>query len=160
MIVLMIVSIIVIRIMEGNGMDIGTVAIHLANGQPLVARCEEAPHGMRFVPAINASDLIDEARRVLAAQGVDLSEDGLYLCPIHLSEAAEFPPLALPADAISFGSARTILYPDVSTNTGWQRVRRDAEAGRLRVYRVGRDRYVSRADVMQLAQERTAAPVV
>ena len=139
-------------------MDIGTIAIHLANGTPLVSRCEEAPNGVRFVPAMNATQLIDEARRVLAAQGVDLSEDGLYLCPNHLIEAAQFPPLSLPADAITFGTARTILYPDASSNTGWQRVRRDVEAGRLRVYRVGSGldttRYVSRAEVMQLAQER------
>jgi hypothetical protein len=141
-------------------MNIGTIAIHLTHGTPLVSRCEEAPNGLRFVPATNAADLIDEARRVLELQGVDLDEDGLYLCPQHLSEAAQFPALALPADAITFGTARTILYPDVSTNTGWQRVRRDAEAGRLRVYSVGTGldttRYVSRAEVMRLAQARAS----
>lgn len=138
-------------------MDIGAIALHLANGTPQVARCEEAPHGMRFVPAINAAELIDEASRVLAAQGVDLRDDGLYLCPNHLIERAQFAPVSLPADAISFGSARTLLYPEVSSNTGWQRVRRDVDAGRLRVYRVDRERYVSRAEVMQFIGERTAA---
>jgi hypothetical protein len=141
-------------------MDIGTVAIHLSHGTPLVSRCEEAPNGLRFVPATNAAELVDEARRVLALQGVDLSEDGLYLCPDHLIAAAQLPPLSLPADAITFGAARAILYPDVSPNTGWQRVRRDAAAGHLRVYRIGNGldvtRYVSRAQVMQLAQERAA----
>src|SRR5262245_21629962 len=145
-------------------MDIGTIVIHLSQGTPVVSRCEEAPNGFRFVPATNAAELEDAARRVLTLQGVDLREDGLYLCPTELSEAAQLPPLAVPADAITFGAARAILYPDVSPNTGWQRVRRDVAAGQLRVYRVGNGvdvtRYVSRAQVLRLAQERAANSAV
>lgn len=142
-------------------MDIGTVAIYLSHGSPLVARCEDAPQGMRFIPATNAGQLADAAQQVLVAQGVDMHDDGLYLCPNELIETAQFPPLSLPADAVTFGTARSLLYPDVSPNTGWQRVRRDVDAGRLRVYRVGRGlnttRYVSRAEVVQLAQHHTAS---
>lgn len=130
--------------------------IRLTNGQPVVTRSDNMPNGVRFVPATNADELTDAVRRVLAAQGVALDDAGLYLCPTELHESAQFPPLALPADAITFGTARTILYPEVSTNTGWQRDHRLVDAGRLRVYRVGSGldttRSVSRAAVMQLAR--------
>ena len=139
-------------------MDVGTIAIYLSDGTPLVARCDEAPHGLTFVPALNAPALVDAARRVLALEGVDLRADGLYLCPDELSAQAQFPPITLPGDLISYASARTILYPDVdSKNTGLQRVRRDVHAGRLRAYRIGSGQemrqFVSRAQVLQLAAQ-------
>lgn len=67
----------------------------------------------------------------------------------------------LPADAITYGQARELLYPDASVNTGWQRVRRDAKAGKLRVWRIGIGQdsryYLSRAEVVKLAEERTVS---
>ena len=145
---------------KGDRMDIGTIALHVADGTPRVVRCEAAPQGLRLVLALNTALLTEQAQQALAAQGIAGDEDGLYLCPDELQAAAQFPALALPADAITYGTARTILYPDVSTNTGWQRVRRDVEAGHLRVYRVGigqeMRRYVSRAEVMQRAEAQTA----
>lgn len=139
-------------------MDIGMIVIHVANGTPVVARCEEATQGMRLVPATNAVELADEAARVLSVRGISLDEDGLYLSTDQLQAVAQFPSLAFPADAITFSVARDMLYPDVSSNTGWQRVRRDTETGLLRVWRVGIGhdvrRYVSRADVQQLAASR------
>jgi hypothetical protein len=51
---------------------------------------------------------------------------------------AQFPPITLPGDLISYASARTLLYPDLeSKNTGLQRVWRDVQAARLRAYRIG-----------------------
>jgi hypothetical protein len=142
-------------------MDIGTVAIYLSQGTPLVARCEQAPHGVTFVPAINAADLVDAARRVLELDGVDLREDGLYPCPDELSAAAQFPPITLPGDLITYAAARDMLYPTVdSKNTGLQRVRRDVQAGRLRAYRIGSGlelrQFVSRAQVQALIAARTS----
>jgi hypothetical protein len=141
-------------------MDSGTIGIHLVDGTPRVVRCEAAPHGLRLVPAFNTALLTAQAQQALHAQGVALHEDGLYHCPADLQAAAQFPAPTLPADAITYGTARTILYPDVSTNTGWQRVRRDVAAGHLRVYQVGigQDvrRYVSRAEVLQRAERQTA----
>jgi len=139
-------------------MDIGMIVIHLAVGTPVVSRCEQAPTGTRLIAATNAAALAQAAQKVLHGQGVALHEDGIYLCSDQLQALAEFPPLVLPADAISFGDARAILYPDASYNTGWQRVHRDVEAGRLHVYRVGigqsTRQYVSRADVQKLADRR------
>jgi hypothetical protein len=142
-------------------MDIGTVAIYLSNGRPLVARCEESPRGMTFVPAANAAALEVAARRVLELDGVDMGEDGLYLCPDELIEAAEFPPITLPGDLIAYTAARQLLYPDATPNTGLQRVRRDVQAGRLQAYRIGSGQamrqFVSRAQVRQLARNQAAA---
>jgi hypothetical protein len=61
-------------------MDVGTIAIYLSGGTPLVARCDEVPGGVAFVPALNADALTEAARRVLELECVDLSGDGLYLC--------------------------------------------------------------------------------
>jgi hypothetical protein len=136
-------------------MDIGTIVIYVTDATPLVARCEDAPaQGYRFVPATNATALIPAAQQVLALEGVQGTEDGVYLCPLELMEQAEFPPLTVPGDLISFARARDILYPDLPPNTGWQRVRRDVNAGRLRAYRVELDadarEYVSRTAALQL----------
>ena len=142
-------------------MDIGTVAIYLSSGRPLVARCEESPRGMTFVPAANAAVLEAAARRVLELDGVAMGEDGLYLCPDELIEAAEFPPITLPGDLITYAAARQLLYPDATPNTGLQRVRRDVQAGRLQAYRIGcgqeMRQFVSRAQVRQLARNQAAA---
>lgn len=145
-------------------MDVGTIAIYLSGGTPLVARCDEASSGLTFVPALNANALVEAARRVLELEGVDLNADGLYLCPDELSAEAQFPPITLPGDLISFTTARTLLYPEVdSKNTGLQRVRRDVQAGRLRAYRIGLGhelrQFVSRAQVLQLAAQQAVATV-
>jgi hypothetical protein len=145
-------------------MDVGTIAIYLSGGTPLVARCDEAAGGLTFVPALNADALVEAAHRVLELEGVDLTADGLYLCPDELSAEALFPPITLPGDLVSFATARALLYPEVaSKNTGLQRVRRDVQAGRLRAYRVGLGhelrQFASRAQVLQLAaQQAVAAP--
>lgn len=143
-------------------MDVGTIAIYLSGGTPLVARCDEAAGGLTFVPALNADALVGAAHRVLELEGVDLSANGLYLCPDELSAEAQFPPITLPGDLISLATARTLLYPEVdSKNTGLQRVRRDVQAGRLRPYRIGLGhelrQFVSRAQVLQLAAQQAAA---
>lgn len=137
-------------------MDIGTVAILLSEGKPLVSRCEVAPHGIVFVPATNAQELIPEACHILELDGIDLGDTGLYLCPNHLIEAAEFPSIQLPGDLVTYAAARDILYPDVSLNTGLQRIRRDVQAGRLQAYRIGYGtelrQFVSRGQVRVLAR--------
>lgn len=142
-------------------MDIGTVVIYVTDATPRVSRCEEAPfHGYRFVPATNAAALIPAAQQVLDIEGVPGGQDGVYLCPLELMQQAEFPPLTVPGDLISFARARDLLYPELPANTGWQRVRRDVNAGRLRAYRVELDAdardYVSRAAVLQLRQSMEA----
>ena len=145
-------------------MDIGTIVIHVTSGRPVVSRCEEAPTGIRLLPAANAAALAAQATLALDNQGVSLNEEGLYLSSDELQAAAIFPPMELPADAITYGAARTILYPDMIPNTGWQRVRRDVESGKLRVWRVGigqdRRQYVSRADIMRLVDKRTVPALV
>lgn len=144
-------------------MDIGMIVIHLAGGVATVSRCEDAPSGVRLVAALNAPALADQAAQVLLDQKVGLSEDGVYLCTDELQAAADFPPLVLPADAITFGEARKILYPEVSPNTAWQRVHRDMKARRFRVYRVGIGQgirtYVSRSEIEALAEARAAEGV-
>lgn len=141
-------------------MDIGMIVIHLAGGGAVVCRCEKERAGMRLTPAANAAELAAQAALALADQGVTLDEAGLYLCPDDLQLAAQLPPLTLPADSITFGAARALLYPEASSNTGWQRVHRDVKAGRLRVWRVGigqdTRQYVSRAEVLGLVERRAA----
>lgn len=140
-------------------MDVGAIVIYVAHGQPNIVRCETAGEGTRLIPATNTAAFDAELRRVLDTQGVTLDVDGLYPCPVHLKEVAEFPSLTLPNDLISLAAARDILYPDVSTKTGWARVHTDVEKGRLRAYRIGLDvkRLVSRAQVMQLAALQASA---
>ena len=145
-------------------MDVGTIAITLQDGTPLVARCDALPEGLTFVPALNADELVPWARRVLESDGVDMREDGLYLSSNDLSAAARFPPLVLPGDLISYATARELLYPDVARNTGFQRVIRDVSAGRLQTYRIGigqdMRRFLSRAQVQQLLEERRTSATV
>lgn len=140
-------------------MDIGIVVIHVTGGRPVVSRCEEAPSGLRLVPAANAADLEAQAAALLHELQAPLDEDGIYVCTNELQAAAQFGPLVLPADAITFGQARALLYPDASVNTGWQRVRRDAKAGTLRLWRIGIGQesryYLSRAEVLRLVEERS-----
>ncbi len=142
-------------------MDIGIVVIHVTGGKALVSRCEEAPNGVRLVPAANAADLEPQAATFMQGLNVSFDQDGIYVCSDALQAAAQFAPLTLPADAITYGQARQLLYPDVSVNTGWQRVRRDAKAGKLRVWRTGIGHesryYLSRAEVLKLVEERTVA---
>lgn len=139
-------------------MDIGMIIIHVTGGKPVVSRCEEAPGGMALAPALNAADLEAQAMRVMQGHGATLDQDGVYLCTDQLQAAAQFGPLTLPADAITYAEARQLLYPDVSPNTGWQRVNRDAKAKKLRVWRVGfgqhTRQYLSRAEVVRLLEER------
>lgn len=141
-------------------MDIGQIVVHLAHGVTTIARCDESPHGLRLTPAQNAEHLHEQARDWLVSQEIGLNEDGLYLCSDELQIEAQFPPITLPGDAITYAEARDILYPDLSPNAGWQRVHRDAEGGALQVYRVGSPqrvtRYVSRAQVLALAASRRA----
>lgn len=142
-------------------MDIGIVVIHVTGGKPVVSRCEEAPSGVRLVPAANAAELEPQAALLLQELRAPLDEDGIYVCSNALQTAALFSPLVLPADAISYGQARQLLYPDTNANTGWQRVRRDARAGKLRVWRIGIGHdsryYLSRSEVLKLLEERTVS---
>jgi hypothetical protein len=146
------------------GMDFGMVVIHVTGGRPVVSRCEAAPGGFALVPATNAVELEAQAAQVLAGHGAGLDQDGVYLCTDQLQAAAAFGPFILPADAITYGAARQVLYPEASPNTGWQRVNRDVKAGKLRVWRVGiaqeTRQYVSRAEVLALLAERGASAVV
>lgn len=145
-------------------MDIGMVVIHLVGGKAIVSRCDQAPGGLQLVPAGNADTLMAAAAAALVEDGVEMDADGIYLCPDQIQVEAQFPSLVLPADAISYGDARAILYPDVSYNTGWQRIHRDVKARTLRVYRVGIGpsirRCVSRAEVLALAERRTPQVVI
>jgi hypothetical protein len=144
-------------------MDFGMIVIHVAGRRPVVARCEAVPGGTALVPAANAAALEDQAAQVLAGHGASLEQDGVYLCTDQLQAAAAFGPFVLPADAITYGAAQQLLYPDASPNTGWQRVNRDVKAGKLRVWRVGiaqeTRQYVSRAEVMKLFEERGTSAV-
>lgn len=140
-------------------MDIGMIVIHFTGGRPVVSRCEDAPGGTALVPALNAGDLEAHAMRVMHGHGAPLDQDGVYLCTDDLQAAAQFTPLTLPNDAMTFREARQLLYPDVTSNTGWQRVNRDVKAKKLRVWRVGTGpdvrQYLSRAEVLRLLEERT-----
>lgn len=142
-------------------MDFGMIVIHVTGGRPVVSRCEEVPGGVALVAATNAAELEGQAARVIEGHGATLSQDGVYLCTDQLQAAAAFGPFVLPADAITYGTARQLLYPQASPNTGWQRVNRDVKAGKLRVWRVGIAQeirqYVSRAEVMRLLAERGAS---
>lgn len=144
-------------------MDFGMVVIHVTGGRPVVSRCEEVPGGIALVPAANAGELEAEAARVIAGHRATLTQDGVYLCTDQLQAAAQFGPFVLPADAITYGTARQLLYPEASANTGWQRVNRDVKAGKLRVWRVGiaqeTRQYVSRTEVLKLLEERGASAV-
>lgn len=140
-------------------MDFGMVVIHLVSGKPVVSRCEEVPGGIALVPAMNAVALEAQAMRVLRDLQADFSQDGVYLCTNELQTDAQFGPFVLPADAITYGAARQLLYPETTANTGWQKVNRDVKAGKLRVWRVGigqdTRQYLSRAEVLKLIEERT-----
>lgn len=140
-------------------MDFGMIVIHLADGRPIVSRCEEVPGGVALVPAANAPDLEAQAMLVLRDLQADFSRDGMYLCTNELQAAAQFGPFVLPADAITYGAARQLLYPGTTSNTGWQKVNRDVKAGKLRVWRVGvgqdTRQYLSRAEVMKLLEDRS-----
>jgi len=142
-------------------MDIGMIVIHFTGGKPVVSRCEEAPGGMSLVPALNAADLEAQAMRVMQGHGAPLDQDGVYLCTDQLQAAAQFGPLTLPPDAITYGAARLLLYPDATPNAGWQKVNRDVKAKRLRVWRlgVGHDtrQYLSKAEVLRLLEERSVS---
>ncbi|NJO81560.1 MAG: hypothetical protein HC828_01535 [Blastochloris sp.] len=145
-------------------MDIGMVMIHVTNNKAIVSRWEEAQGGIVFIPALNAAALEHQALEVLEqCHHASLDHDGVYLCTDQLQEAAQFPPFSLPADAITYGEARRLLYPDVAPNTGWQRISRAVQARKLRVWRVGiamdARRYLSRAEVMQLKEEESAVAV-
>jgi hypothetical protein len=144
-------------------MDIGMIVILQSAGRAVVSRCEEVPHGIALVPAANAAELEARARLVLQEFGATPSQDGVYLCTDQLQAEAQFGPLVLPADAITYGTARQLLYPDATPNTGWQRVNRDVKAGKLRVWRVGvaqeARQYVSRAEVLRLLEERSAPAI-
>lgn len=145
-------------------MDYGMIVIHVAGGRAIIARCEDVPGGTALVPATNAAELEHQAALVMKDHGAPLSQDGVYLCSNQLQATAEFGPFVLPADAIGFGAARQLLYPDATPNTGWQRINRDVKAGRLRVWRIGiaqeTRRYVSRVEVTKLLDERDATAAV
>lgn len=144
-------------------MDFGMIVIHVTGGRPVVSRCEAVPGGVALVSATNAAALEDQAAQVIAGHGASLDQDGVYLCTDQLQAAAQFGPFVLPADAITYGAARQLLYPEASPNTGWQRVNRDVKAGKLRVWRVGiaqeTRQYVSRSEVRKLLEERGASAV-
>jgi len=139
-------------------MDIGMIVIQVANGTPIVVRCEAGADGTRPVPAGNAHELADQAARCLEAQGVMLDVDSFYLCCDELQSAAHFEPLPLPDDAMPYHTARSFLYPDVSPNDSWKLLHEDRKAGRLTVYRVGvgidTRQYVSKAELVRLAEDR------
>lgn len=136
-------------------MDIGMILIQVKDGTAQVVRCEEDGEGKQLVPATNAVELADWAARVVAGFDATLAQDGVYLCTDDLQAAAQFPPLALPADAISLGEAGRLLFPDASQNERWQRLQAMQKARASRVYRVGiafaSRQYVSRGAAMQLA---------
>lgn len=136
-------------------MDIGSIIIAVTSGTPRIVRCEAAPGGgTHLVSATNAAELDAATRENLAALGADLALDGLYPCPVHLREAAQFAQVVLPQDAITLAEAKDILYPGLEYKAAWARVHRDVAAGRLRAYSVGSasnpKRYVSRAEVVSL----------
>lgn len=146
-------------------LDVGAIVIHLAHGVPAIARSEPGSDGsVRLVAAVNTAAFAAELRRVLDAQGVALDADGLYPCPLHLQEAAQFAPLAYPQDLITLAAARNLLYPDVNPKTGWARVHHDVAKGRLRAYWVGMGmdakRFVSRAEVQARAAQADAPVLV
>ena len=136
----------------------GEILIHVVAGIPNVVRCASASaNGKTFTQATNATDLQTEARASLNALGVDLSSDGLYPCPISIQEAAQFPPLQLPDDPITLAEARDIIYPDLKSKAGWERMHRAIQAGHIQGYLVGSSkrnhRFVSRAEVIAYADQ-------
>jgi hypothetical protein len=139
-------------------MDIGMIVIQVANGTPIVVRCEAGDDGTRPVPAVNAQELVEQAAGCLQAQGVMLDVDGFYLCSDELQSAAHFEPLPLPDDARPYHTARSFLYPDVSPNDAWKLLHEDRKAGRLTVYRIGvginTRQYVSEAELVRLMEHR------
>jgi len=139
-------------------MDIGMILIQVKDGAAQVVRCEEDGEGKRLVPAANVVELTDQAAEAVAAWfNRTLDQDGLYLCTDQLQEAAEFPPLVLPADAITLGVAGRMLYPDVPQRERWKRVHELRTAPMLRIYRVGvaqgMTQYISRAAAKQLVAQ-------
>ena len=140
-------------------MDIGMIVIHLVGGRAIVSRCEDSPDGLRLIAALNVDDFMAEAAAALIEDSVELDADGIYLCPDQIQAEAQFPPLALPDDVMSYGEARAMLYPDVSVNAGWEQIHADVKARRLRVYRIGVGqsirRYAVRQEVLALLQSRS-----
>jgi len=131
--------------------DIGMIVIQVKGGSAIVTRCEFDGDQVQLVPAANAGQLAERAARVVAAQDGTLDEDGCSLCSDELQEAAVFPPLVLPNDAIPYHEARALRYPDVSANDGWRLLHDDQRVDRLRVYRTGvgiaTRRFISRATI-------------
>lgn len=139
-------------------MDIGMIIIQVQNGRAVIVRCEEDGDGVKLVPALNAQELEARAVRALSVQEVQLDQDGLYLATDNLQSDAAFPPLPLPKDVISYSAARQVLYPERMGEVGWECLRNDIRAGRLRVYRLGvgfeTRQYISHAEVARLARQR------
>lgn len=139
-------------------MDIGMILIQVKDGMAQVVRCEDDGEGKRLVPAANAAELTEQAARAVASWfNATLEQDGLYLCTDDLQAAAQFPPLALPDDAITLGAAGRLLYPDVSQRERRSRVDTIRTAPTLRIYRVGvafeMTQYISRAAAIQFAAQ-------
>ena len=118
-------------------MDTGMISIQVQGGTVLVVRREEHDSDERFVPAVNATELADQAARVVATLGGTLAQDGLYISSNELQATAAFPPLPLPADAMSVGEAGRLLWPEASRGERWERLKAMRDAGAVRVYRVG-----------------------
>lgn len=138
-------------------MDIGMIAIQVKDGAALVVRCEvDADGSERLTLASNAAQLAEQAARVVAGHGASLDRDGLYLCTDELQAAAQFPPLALPNDAISLREASVLLLPEGTQDERWKRLSALRKARGLRLYRIGIAEgirlCVSRGDVQRLAE--------
>lgn len=137
-------------------MDIGMIVIQVVDGRPVVVRCEEDGEGKRLMPAMNAAELAERAARVVVVHGTSLDWDGVYLCTDELQAAAQFPPLALPEDAISLREASALLLPDGTQKERWERLSALRKATALRIFRVGIAeeirQYVSRAEVVRIAE--------
>ena len=143
-------------------MDIGAIAILQLDGVPRVVRCEPIAvgEGTHFRAADNTAALSDAMRETLVNLDIPREQDGLYPCSEDVKQAAQFPPLALPADLISFSAAGRLLYPDAATKTAWARVSALVSGNQLRVYRIGLSpaaRYVSQAEVLLLRDAAVAA---
>lgn len=141
-------------------MDIGMIVIQVKDGTALVVRCEEESTGTRLVPAANAAELADQATRVVAGCfHATLDQDGVYLCTDELQAAAVFPPLPLPADAITMREAGLLLAPNASPQERWARLSTLRNATTLRIYRLGIaheiKQYVSRSAAEQFVASRT-----
>lgn len=139
-------------------MDIGMILIQVLDSTAVVVRCEGDGESTELVPAPNAVDLMDDAARAIAVWfNATLEQDGLYLCTNQLQAAAAFPPLALPADAITMRETGMLLAPDGSQQERWERISALQKADMVRIYRVGigekMKQYASRAAVVQFAAQ-------